>query len=78
MRGTRNLIELALSAPCHLKPRFMFTSSVSSAQGWDKAKGPFPEEVQYDVSIAEGSGYGASKYISERVSYILIQRGMLN
>jgi len=56
----------------------MFTSSVSSAHSWDKAKGPFPEEVQYDVGIAEGLGYGASKYVSERVNYLSIQRDMLN
>ncbi|KAG1821117.1 acetyl-CoA synthetase-like protein [Suillus subaureus] len=67
VRGMRNLIDLALSSPRHPKPRFMFTSSISSAQGWDKAKGPFPEEVQYDAGVAAGPGYGASKYVSERV-----------
>jgi len=46
----------------------MFTSSVATAQNWDKAKGPFPEEAQYDAGVAEGPGYGASKYVSERVS----------
>jgi len=54
----------------------MFTSSISSAQRWDKAKGPFPEEVQYDEGVAEGLGYGASKYVSERVGYMLVQRDM--
>ncbi|KAG2060872.1 putative aminoadipate reductase [Suillus hirtellus] len=67
VRGTRNLIDLALSSPHHPKPRFMFTSSISSAQSWDRAKGPFPEEVQYDAGVAIGPGYGASKYVSERV-----------
>ncbi|KAG2133342.1 putative aminoadipate reductase [Suillus clintonianus] len=67
VRGTRNLIDLALSSPYHPKPRFLFTSSISTAQSWDKAKGPFPEEVQYDAGIAEGLGYGASKYVCERV-----------
>ncbi|OAX33021.1 acetyl-CoA synthetase-like protein, partial [Rhizopogon vinicolor AM-OR11-026] len=67
VRGTRNLIDLALSSPHHPKPRFMFTSSVSSAQSWDRAKGPFPEEVQYDAGVAVGLGYGASKYVSERI-----------
>ncbi|KAG2133352.1 putative aminoadipate reductase [Suillus clintonianus] len=67
VRGTRNLIDLALSSPCHPKPRFLFTSSISTAQSWDKAKGPFPEELQYDAGIAEGLGYGASKYVCERV-----------
>ncbi|KAG2068654.1 putative aminoadipate reductase [Suillus decipiens] len=67
VRGMRNLIDLALSSPRHPKPRFMFASSVSSAQSWDKAKGPFPEEVEYDAGVAVGLGYGASKYVSERV-----------
>ncbi|KAG0691850.1 putative aminoadipate reductase [Suillus ampliporus] len=67
VQGARNLIDLALSSPHHPKPRFMFTSSISTAQGWDRAKGPFPEEVQYDAGVvAEGSGYGASKYVCER------------
>jgi len=67
VRGTRNLIDLALSSKMSSKPRFLFTSSISSAQGWDKSKGAFPEEVQYDASVAVGLGYGASKYVSERV-----------
>ncbi|OAX38467.1 putative aminoadipate reductase [Rhizopogon vinicolor AM-OR11-026] len=67
IRGTRNLIDLALSSPHHSKPRFMFTSSISTAQSWDRAKGPFPEEVQYDAGVAQGLGYGASKYVCERV-----------
>ncbi|KAG1900203.1 putative aminoadipate reductase [Suillus fuscotomentosus] len=67
VRGTRNLINLALSSPCHPKPRVLFTSSVSTAQSWDQSKGPFPEEVQYDAGVAEGHGYGASKYVCERV-----------
>lgn len=68
MQGARNLIDLALSSPHHPKPRFMFTSSISTAQGWDRTKGPFPEEVQYDAGVvAEGSGYGASKYVCERI-----------
>jgi len=69
VRGTRNLIDLALSSPRCPKPRFMFTSSISTARNWDRAKGPFPEEVQYDAGVAEGPGYGASKYVCERVGY---------
>ncbi|KAG1870691.1 putative aminoadipate reductase [Suillus subalutaceus] len=67
VRGMRNLIDLALSSPRHPKPRFMFASSVSSAQSWGREKGPFPEEVEYDAGIAVGLGYGASKYVSERI-----------
>ncbi|KAF9236078.1 hypothetical protein BU15DRAFT_64353 [Melanogaster broomeanus] len=59
VRGTRSFIDLALSSKRSLKPRFLFTSSISSAQGWDKSKGAFPEEVRYDASVAAGVGYGA-------------------
>ncbi|KAF7296637.1 Aminoadipate reductase [Mycena chlorophos] len=63
IRGTRNLIDLA-----HLSSaRLLFTSSISSAQNWDKSRGAFPEEVQLDSKIALGSGYGESKYVSERI-----------
>ncbi|KAF8438365.1 putative aminoadipate reductase [Boletus edulis BED1] len=65
--GTRHLIDLARASRWATKPRFLFTSSVASAQGWDKSRGAFPEEVQYDAGVAAGPGYGASKYVSERI-----------
>ncbi|KAH0833866.1 putative nonribosomal peptide synthetase [Lanmaoa asiatica] len=67
VRGTRNLIDLARASKWADKPRFLFMSSVASAQGWEKSKGPFPEEVQSDAGVAVGPGYGASKYVSERI-----------
>ena len=68
VRGTRHLVDLArASNKAAVKPRFLFTSSISSAQGWEKSKGAFPEEVQFDAGVAVGPGYGASKYVSERV-----------
>ena len=70
VRGTRHLIDLARASKCPTKSRFLFTSSVGSAQGWDKNKGAFPEEVQYDTEVAVGPGYGASKYVSERVGSV--------
>ncbi|KAH7929525.1 putative nonribosomal peptide synthetase [Leucogyrophana mollusca] len=66
VRGTRNLIDLALSSTHRSSLRFVFTSSIGSAQSWDERKGPFPEEVQ-DAIVAVGSGYGESKYVSERL-----------
>ena len=67
VRGTRHLINLARTSKWAAKPRFLFTSSVASAQGWDKSRGALPEEVQFDAGVAVGPGYGASKYVSERV-----------
>ncbi|KAJ6575613.1 putative aminoadipate reductase [Mycena vulgaris] len=62
--GTRNLIDLALSSP-HV-PRFLFTSSIASAQSWDPSRGPCPESILSDASVALG-GYGQSKYVAEQI-----------
>ncbi|KAJ7689673.1 acetyl-CoA synthetase-like protein [Mycena rosella] len=62
--GTRHLIDLALSS-AH-SPRFLFTSSVSSAQLWDYTRGPCPEDVLSETSLAM-TGYGQSKYVIEQI-----------
>ena len=67
IKATRNLVDLALNSHNSRSLRFVFTSSVGSAQSWDRARGAFPEEVQLDPSWAVGSGYGESKYVCERV-----------
>ena len=72
IRSTRNLIDLALASPHASTLRFMFTSSIASAQGWDHSKGAFPEEVQIDPGVAVGGGYGEGKYVAERVSNICL------
>ena len=73
IRGTRNLIDLATQSEHASTSRFLFTSSIASAQGWDKSKGAFPEEVQFDVSTALGGGYGEAKYVCERVSRLQVE-----
>ena len=65
--GTRYLIDLALASKRVSKPRFMFMSSIASAQAWDKTD-PVPEEVMSDASTAVGGGYGSGKHVSEKVS----------
>lgn len=68
IHGVRNLIDLARSARYASSLRFLFTSSVGSAQSWNsKSLGPYPEYVITDPHCAVGNGYGESKYISERV-----------
>ncbi|KIJ09827.1 hypothetical protein PAXINDRAFT_17112 [Paxillus involutus ATCC 200175] len=67
IKATRNLVDLGLDSPHRNSLRFVFTSSVGSAQSWDRENGLFPEEVQLDPSPAVGSGYGESKYVSERI-----------
>jgi hypothetical protein len=63
IRATHHLIDLAHSSP--RTPRFMFASSIASAQGWDNSR-PCPEDVLNDPSVAVG-GYGQSKYVAEQV-----------
>ncbi|KAF8215633.1 hypothetical protein K438DRAFT_1799007 [Mycena galopus ATCC 62051] len=67
VKGTRNLIDLARQSPKESGVRFLFTSSIGSAIGWDQKLGPFPEELQLDANVAVGNGYGESKYVSERI-----------
>jgi nucleoside-diphosphate-sugar epimerase len=68
VRGTRNLIDLARAGKYGANVRFIFTSSVASAQSWDARLGKYPEEHLEDVKYARGGGYGESKYAAERVS----------
>jgi nucleoside-diphosphate-sugar epimerase len=71
IRGTRNLIDLARSSPYASDVRFLFMSSISSAQSWDKSQGPYPEVTLADAKHSVGSGYGEGKYVTERVDSIL-------
>ncbi|KAG2039415.1 hypothetical protein BDR03DRAFT_951855 [Suillus americanus] len=51
----------------------MHTTSTSTAQGWDRANGPFSEEVEYDARIVEGSGCaetGSASY-QQRMDQVL-------
>ncbi|KAG6899435.1 hypothetical protein C0993_010310 [Termitomyces sp. T159_Od127] len=67
VRGVRRLIDLARSGPNPKLVRFMFTSSVASAQAWGQLEVPFPEEVVTDAAVAVGNGYGEGKYVAERI-----------
>jgi nucleoside-diphosphate-sugar epimerase len=71
IRGTRNLIDFALAGPNPSCTRFLFTSTVASAQSWNQGNGPFPEEVMPDASVAVGGGYGEGKYVTEQVGAYL-------
>ncbi|KAF9044190.1 hypothetical protein BJ165DRAFT_1479638 [Panaeolus papilionaceus] len=65
--GTRKLLDLARACRHGSSTRFIFTSSISSAASWDQNRGPYPEEVILDAKYSVGTGYGESKYISERM-----------
>jgi len=67
IRASRNLVDLGLDSPQKNSIRYLFTSSIGSAQGWSNSNGPFPEEVQQDPAVAVGAGYGEGKYATERI-----------
>ncbi|KAJ3773057.1 putative aminoadipate reductase [Lentinula raphanica] len=68
VKGSRILVDLARSSRHSSSIRFLFTSSIASAQAWDaRLLGPYPEEVVMDPKYAVGGGYGESKYVTERI-----------
>ncbi|KIK57239.1 hypothetical protein GYMLUDRAFT_247199 [Collybiopsis luxurians FD-317 M1] len=68
VKGSRTLIDIGRSTRRGSGLRFLFTSSIGSAQSWDaRARGAYPEEVVVDAQYAVGSGYGESKYVTERI-----------
>ncbi|KAG6867684.1 hypothetical protein C0995_004653, partial [Termitomyces sp. Mi166 len=67
VQGTRHLIDLLKSGPHAANGRFLFTSSISSAQAWPMSRGAYPEEVVGNPAFAVGGGYGEGKYVAERV-----------
>lgn len=75
IRALRNLVDLALDSPNRQNLRFLFTSSIASAP--NNAQEPFPEEVLPRPPVSFGTGYGASKYVAERVSHVLPTNQMI-
>ncbi|KAG6847198.1 hypothetical protein H0H93_009569, partial [Arthromyces matolae] len=67
IQATRHLVDFLRAGAHSSHARFLFTSSVTSAQSWPLTRGPYPEEIVTDPSIAVGPGYGASKYVAERI-----------
>ncbi|KAG6820230.1 putative NRPS-like protein biosynthetic cluster [Arthromyces matolae] len=67
IQGTRHLIDLVRRGTKASEARFLFTSSISSAQSWPTTNGSYPEEIVNDPSFAVGGGYGEGKYVAERI-----------
>ncbi|KAF8320371.1 acetyl-CoA synthetase-like protein [Clavulina sp. PMI_390] len=65
IKGTRNLIDLALSSPNASSLRFVFTSSIGVFPSWTDVSHLAPEEPINDPQTSVGIGYGESKYILE-------------
>lgn len=63
--GSRQLVDFCGASA--QGARLFFTSSIASAHKWDITKGPIPDEVLPDPSLATSSGYAASKFVVEVV-----------
>jgi len=63
--GTRTLIDFCDS--CVNPVKFLFSSSISAAQLWNVSSGAVPEEILSNPEVAVGTGYGSSKYVTERL-----------
>jgi nucleoside-diphosphate-sugar epimerase len=72
VRGTRHLLDLALTSPHAAHVRMFFTSSIAVTQSWPRDGEPFPEEPQDDARWCVGSGYGEGKYVGEQVSWLAL------
>lgn len=66
IKSSRHFIDLIQASPNASYVRFLFVSSVASAQSWDNSRGLVPENI-IEASSALGGGYGEGKYVVERV-----------
>ncbi|KAF9650882.1 hypothetical protein BDM02DRAFT_3185038 [Thelephora ganbajun] len=66
VRGTRNLIDLALSSPLPTPPRIVFISSIAVLRGSTQSGQLCPEEF-VGPDLALGDGYSESKWVAERI-----------
>ena len=73
IRGAYNLIQLCLSTRTPKPAKFFFCSSVSSAAGTPLiqtiSEGPVPQ-----LEFAQGTGYGRSKLVTERIVHNAMKR----
>ncbi|KDQ15200.1 hypothetical protein BOTBODRAFT_145241 [Botryobasidium botryosum FD-172 SS1] len=71
--SVRILADFALASPHPCPPRFIFTSTAAAFWNWPLLT-PVPEEPIEDPSVAVHTGYGSSKWISERILQIASQK----
>ena len=72
--STRRLVDLCCLLPRPVK--LLFTSSIAAVQMWDPSRGPVPEQVITDPTVALSTGYGASKFVAENVRTIASSQGI--
>ena len=66
IRGTYNLLNFCLRSHLPTPAKFFFCSSVSTASGTPKPA-IIPESIIKDLSHAQKTGYGRSKFVTEHI-----------
>ncbi|KAG2097390.1 hypothetical protein BD769DRAFT_246669 [Suillus cothurnatus] len=66
IHGLRNLVDFAISSPCQVPPRLLFTSTVGVLSGLTSSS-TVEESLINDPSISVGAGYIESKWVAEHV-----------
>ncbi|KZS89154.1 acetyl-CoA synthetase-like protein [Sistotremastrum niveocremeum HHB9708] len=74
--GVRHLIDLVLSSPRPVCPRFVFLSSISAVSEYKEA--PEVPEVPLDNPSVAKMGYGLAKFVGERIIDNAVRRAGLN
>ena len=74
--GVRHLIDLVLSSPRTICPRFVFLSSISTVSQ-SKISSGVPEGRVEDSSYAS-LGYGRSKLVGERICEVASEKAGFN
>ncbi|CAL1703594.1 unnamed protein product [Somion occarium] len=76
--NTRKFVDLSTQFTKNV--RFLFTSSIAVATGWDVSKGAVPEDVldHQEVLSKIGRGYESSKYVVEHILAKVKRSGVLD
>ncbi|RDX49617.1 acetyl-CoA synthetase-like protein [Lentinus brumalis] len=75
LAGARNILDLALSSPRPGGPRTLFVSSISSLRNHSEPT-PAVETIEVDPSLAYGTGYSESKWVTEQLFGRAAQKGL--
>ncbi|KAI0712723.1 acetyl-CoA synthetase-like protein [Cerioporus squamosus] len=75
LAGARNILDLALSSPRPGGPRALFVSSISSLRNHSEPT-PAAETIEVDPSLAYGTGYSESKWVTEQLFGRAAQKGL--
>ncbi|KAF8160214.1 acetyl-CoA synthetase-like protein [Mycena galopus ATCC 62051] len=76
VKGTRNLVDFALTSPQPTSPRFIFVSTAGVFRNFHEAIAP--EARILDSMTSAGMGYAESKWVTEQVLDIAAERADLN